>query len=90
MIDRSRGGDRRRTIRILALGLFPAALVFIQPDLGTALVYCVITLAVAVHRRGPLDPLRGHGGIAAAAVTVVLVIAPAVGPLSSLITSRSA
>ena len=27
-------------------GFFPAALVFVQPDLGTALVYGVITLAV--------------------------------------------
>ena len=33
-------------MRILALGLFPAALVFLQPDLGTALVYGVLTLAV--------------------------------------------
>ena len=33
-------------MRLLALGLFPAALVFLQPDLGTALVYGVITLAV--------------------------------------------
>ena len=47
VIDRSRRvSERQRTVRILALGLFPAALVFLQPDLGTALVYAVITLAV--------------------------------------------
>ncbi len=47
VLDRARNGtERRTTIRMLALGLLPAALVFIQPDLGTALVYGVITLAV--------------------------------------------
>src|SRR5918996_552700 len=33
-------------LMVLVLGLFPAALVFVQPDLGTALVYAVITLSV--------------------------------------------
>ena len=31
-----RGSDRRRTVRYLCLGLAPAALVFLQPDFGTA------------------------------------------------------
>src|SRR4051812_35505588 len=43
---RGRISHRQRTVRILALGLFPAALVFLQPDLGTALVYAVVTLSV--------------------------------------------
>src|SRR3954447_25429728 len=47
VIDRSRRmSDVQRTLRVLVLGLFPAALVFLQPDLGTALVYAVITLSV--------------------------------------------
>jgi rod shape determining protein RodA len=34
------------TLRLLALGLAPAALVFIQPDLGTGIVLVVIALAI--------------------------------------------
>lgn len=80
VIDRSRKmSDRRRTIRILALGFFPAALVFVQPDLGTALVYAVITLAVLFVAGVRWTHFAAMAGIAAAAVTVVLVIAPAVG-----------
>ncbi len=41
-----RGSARQRTVRYLCLGLAPAALVFLQPDLGTALVFVAITLAV--------------------------------------------
>src|SRR5688572_4258019 len=47
VIDRMPGAsDLRRTGRVLMLGVIPAALVFIQPDLGTSLVYGVVTLAV--------------------------------------------
>ena len=46
-------------MRLLALGLFPAALVFLQPDLGTALVYGVITLAVLFIAGVRWTPLRG-------------------------------
>ncbi|HEX8959328.1 MAG TPA: rod shape-determining protein RodA [Solirubrobacterales bacterium] len=41
-----RGSPRQRTVRYLCLGLAPAALVFLQPDLGTSLVIGVVTLAV--------------------------------------------
>ncbi len=80
VIDRGRqGSDVRRTIRILALGLIPAALVFIQPDLGTALVYCVITLSILFIAGVSWRHFATLGAIAAAAVAIVLVIAPAVG-----------
>ena len=48
MIDRARRGsdERQRTARLLLMGFVPAAIVFVQPDLGTALVYGVITLAI--------------------------------------------
>ena len=47
VIDGARSGlGRQRTVRYLCLGLAPAALVFLQPDLGTSLVYGAITLAV--------------------------------------------
>ncbi|MDX6583527.1 MAG: rod shape determining protein RodA [Solirubrobacterales bacterium] len=80
VIDRSRRiSDRQRTLRILALGLVPAALVFIQPDLGTALVYCVITLAVLFVAGTRWTHFAALGGAAVALVVGVLVIAPALG-----------
>jgi rod shape determining protein RodA len=36
----------RQTVRLLALGLAPAALVFLQPDLGTGIVLVAIALAI--------------------------------------------
>ena len=41
-----RVADRRTTVRLMALGLAPAALVMIQPDLGSALVFVAITAAI--------------------------------------------
>jgi rod shape determining protein RodA len=80
VIDRSRRvSERQRTVRLLALGLFPAALVFVQPDLGTALVYCVVTLAVLFIAGVRWTHFAALLGGAAAVVAIVLVIAPAVG-----------
>jgi rod shape determining protein RodA len=59
--------------------MLPAALVFIQPDLGTALVYCVITLAVLFVAGTPWTHFAALGGMAVALVVGALVIAPAVG-----------
>ena len=36
----------RQTVNLLALGLLPAALVFLQPDLGTGIVLVVIALTI--------------------------------------------
>ena len=80
VIDRSRrGGDDRRTVRLLALGLFPAALVFLQPDLGTALVYAVITLAVLFIAGIPWSHFAALLGGVIATILIALVVAPAVG-----------
>jgi rod shape determining protein RodA len=80
VIDRSRRhSERRQTVRLLALGLFPAALVFLQPDLGTALVYGVVTLAVLFIAGVRWTHFAALLGGAAALVAIVLVIAPAVG-----------
>ena len=74
-----RGSPRQRTARYLLLGFAPAALVFLQPDLGTSLVFGVVTLAVMF-----LAGVRWSHFLAIAAgiavmVTAVLVVAPAVG-----------
>jgi rod shape determining protein RodA len=74
-----RASERRRTVRILALGTLPALLVLLQPDLGTAIVYGVITLAVLFIAGVRWTHFAALGGIAAAAIAIVLVIAPALG-----------
>ena len=74
-----RGFDRQRTLRYLAFGLVPAALVFLQPDLGTSLVFGAITLAVMYVGGARWTHLAVIGAAAVALATVVLVVAPAVG-----------
>ena len=80
VIDRMPGAsDLRRTGRVLLLGAIPAALVFIQPDLGTSLVYGVVTLAVLYIAGTKWQHFALLGAAAAAAAVVVLVVAPAIG-----------
>ena len=81
VVDRMRPGvpERKRTARILLLGVIPAALVFLQPDLGTALVYGVVTISVLFLAGTSWKHFAVLGALGAAIVTVVLVIAPAVG-----------
>jgi rod shape determining protein RodA len=74
-----RSSERRRTVRLLLLGTFPALLVFLQPDLGTGIVYGVITLAVMFVAGVRWTHFAALGGVVAAAIAIVLVIAPAVG-----------
>jgi len=74
-----RGSPRQRTVRYLCLGLAPAALVFLQPDLGTALVFVVATLAVMYFGGVPWTHFAVIGAVLVALVTTVLVVAPAVG-----------
>jgi len=69
----------RRTIRYLALGLFPAGMVFLQPDLGTAMVLVVGTLAVMYFGGVPWTHFAVIGGSIAALIALVLVVAPAAG-----------
>src|ERR687897_222282 len=74
-----RGTPIHQTIRMLALGLAPAALVFLQPDLGTGFVLLVITLVVLFLAGLKWSHFAAIGGVAALAVSFVLVIAPATG-----------
>jgi rod shape determining protein RodA len=79
-IDRMRRtSESQRTARLLLLGLAPAALVFLQPDLGTGLVYAVITLTVLYIAGVHWKHFAAVGAAALAAVLITLVIAPAVG-----------
>ncbi len=74
-----RGSEVQRTARYLFLGLAPAALVFLQPDLGTSLVYGVITLAVMYFAGVRWTHFAAIGAGFLAIVTVVLVVAPMIG-----------
>ena len=63
----------------MLLTLVPAMLVIGQPDLGSGLVYLAIALAVLFVAGTKWTHFAALGAIAAVAVAVVLVAAPAVG-----------
>ena len=79
-IDRARRQTEwQRTARLLLLGFVPALIVFVQPDLGTSLVYGAVTLAILYVSGTPWQHFAALGGLAVAAVGLALVIGPAVG-----------
>jgi rod shape determining protein RodA len=80
VIDRIRRlQDRETTSRIVLLALIPAIMVVAQPDLGSGLVYLAIVVTILFVAGTPWTHFAGLGGVAVAAVTAVLVAAPAVG-----------
>jgi rod shape determining protein RodA len=80
VIDRARRqSEAQRTAKLLLLGLVPALIVLKQPDLGTALVYGVVTFTILFVAGVSWTHFAALGGLALAAVGIVLVVAPAVG-----------
>jgi rod shape determining protein RodA len=80
VVDRLRRlGERETTSRVVLLALVPAMLVIAQPDLGSGLVYLAIVLAVLFVAGAPWTHFAALGGLAAAAIVIVLLAAPAVG-----------
>ncbi len=80
VVDRTRRlADRDTTARTMLLALFPAALVMLQPDLGSALVYIAIVLTVLFVVGVPPLHFAGLGVLGVAAVALVLVVGPATG-----------
>jgi rod shape determining protein RodA len=80
MVDRIRRlTDRETTSRMVLLAVIPAMLVIGQPDLGSGLVYIAILAAVLFVAGTPWTHFAALGGLAAVAIVVVLVAAPAVG-----------
>jgi len=80
IVDRARRlGDRDTTAGTMLLALVPAALVMVQPDLGSALVYLAIVMTVLFVAGIPGRHFAGLGVLGALAVVVTLVAAPAVG-----------
>ena len=79
-IDRGRRvTERQRTARLLLMGFLPALIVFMQPDLGTGVVYVVITLAILFVAGVRWTHFALLGTLLVTAVMAVLVIAPAIG-----------
>ena len=74
-----RSSEAQRTAKLMLMGVVPGLIVFLAPDLGSGLVYGVITLAVLFVAGVSWKHFAALGGVAAAAVAMVLVIAPAIG-----------
>ncbi len=80
MVDRSRRlQERDTTARMMLLALVPAVLVIVQPDLGSGMVYVVIAVAVLFVAGTSWKHFAVLGATFAVAITLVLVVAPAVG-----------
>ncbi len=79
-VDRIRRvAERDTTARVMLAGLIPAALVMAQPDLGSALVYVVITFAVLFVAGTTWRHFAGLLALGGVAIALVLVVAPAAG-----------
>ena len=71
--------DRETTSRLALLAVIPAMLVVAQPDLGSGLVYLAVLGAILFIAGTPWTHFAALGGLAAIAIVVVLVAAPAAG-----------
>jgi rod shape determining protein RodA len=71
--------DRETTSRMMLLAVIPAMMVIAQPDLGSGLVYLAIVTACLFVAGTKWTHFAALGGLAATAVVLALVAAPAVG-----------
>jgi rod shape determining protein RodA len=80
VVDRSRRLQERDTsARVMLLTLVPAALVIVQPDLGSGLVYIVIGLALLFVAGVGWRPFAALFALGAVALMLTLVAAPKLG-----------
>jgi rod shape determining protein RodA len=63
----------------MLLGLIPAGLVMLQPDLGSALVFIVIALVTLFVAGAPWRHFAALGALGAACVALALVVLPTAG-----------
>jgi rod shape determining protein RodA len=78
--DRSRHlQDRSTTVRVMILTLVPAAMVMVQPDLGSGLVYVVIGVAVLFVAGTGWRHFAALFVLAAVGLALIVVVAPKVG-----------
>jgi rod shape determining protein RodA len=67
------------TLATIAAALVPAALVMLQPDLGSSLVYVAVAFLVLFVAGAPWRHMAGLVSFAVLAAVAVLIAAPAVG-----------
>ncbi len=80
LAERSRHlNELRTTLTAGGLALVPIFLVFLQPDFGSALVYCAAVGAVLLVAGTPWTHLGGLGAAAVAVAVLVLGVMPAAG-----------
>jgi len=80
LAERSRHlNEKRTTLTAAGLALIPIFLVFLQPDFGSALVYCAVVGAVLLVAGTPWTQLGALAAVAVAAAVLVLGLLPAVG-----------
>jgi rod shape determining protein RodA len=80
LAERSRRlAEPRTTATAVGLGLVPIFLVFLQPDFGSALVYCAAVAALLLVAGTPWTHLGALGAGTIAAAVLVLGVMPAAG-----------
>ena len=80
VVDRSRRlQGRDTTARIMLMTLIPAAMVIVQPDLGSGLVYIVIGIATMFVAGTSWRHFAALAALAAVAVALTLLVAPKLG-----------
>ncbi len=72
-------GGWKTVLRILGIALVPIALVFVQPDLGTSLVYCAAAAAILFLGGTRWPHLLVLGSLAALVLVALLWALPAAG-----------
>jgi rod shape determining protein RodA len=79
-VDRARRFQERDTsARVMLLALIPAALVMLQPDLGSSLVYGAVAVAIIYFAGTPARHLAALFALGVVAIALVLVVAPRAG-----------
>jgi rod shape determining protein RodA len=80
LAERSRRlNEPRTTLAAVGLALIPILLVFLQPDFGSALVYCAATAAVLLVAGTPWSQLAALAAGVVALAVLVLGLLPAAG-----------
>jgi rod shape determining protein RodA len=80
LAERSRRlNEPRTTGAVVGLGLIPIVLVFLQPDFGSALVYCAAVGAVLLVAGTPWTHLGALAAATVAVAVLVLGVMPAAG-----------
>jgi rod shape determining protein RodA len=79
VVGRMRRMGRDTTARVMALGLFATMLVIAEPDVGSAMVYVIGTLAILFVAGAPWRHFAALGVLFAVTIAMVLVVAPKVG-----------